>query len=417
MRYILPCLFFVAACTTQKSVERNLAIAEAYQSVGEYGNAIEYYQKVNRRRDDKESKLNIAACYKAIHNYKQALKWLDLISLDQLSDSLIYEKCLMLKANGDYQKALDLYYVIDDMGIDTNFITSCDSSINWIKDPKYKSIKVRNLKELNSEYSDVCPMRYENGLVFSSTRDNIFGKKIQGKTKEPFFDLFKVRSRGNEWGKVVPFSSNINTGRHEGAFCFNPTSDTIYFTRSGDNKYVKESGENVVHLKLFLAYKDGFGWSKAKSFMLNDSIYSVGHPTMGPKGQLFIFASDMPGGYGGVDLYMCVRIGEKWTKPKNLGPQINTKSNELYPFLHASGQLFFSSNGHLTMGGYDIFTASLEQGVFQDVANLRYPINSSADDFSFITDESMQKAYFSSNRWGGFGKEDLYEVDIRQLFK
>ena len=408
MRYVYVALLFLTSCTFNKTLQKNKAIAEAYYQVGEYANAIVYYQKIHKHEQDIYSLLKIVESYQTIHDYDHALEWALKINQDQITDSLTYLKALLYKSVGKYELAKNHYELIYDLHIDTLFIPSCDSALLWRNSPNGK---IENLSRLNSEYSDNSPMFYNEGMVFASSRDNPFGKKHQGQTNEPFFDIYKTRlTKQKQWTNPISFSSNINSARHEGALCFNHDESILYFTRSSGNKYVKERGENVVHLKLFKSIKGKTGWKRPESFMLNDSVYSVGHPTISEDGQVFIFSSDMPGGHGGVDLYITFKVGDKWKIPVNLGPEVNTIGDETYPFLTRGGKLFFSSNGHLTMGGFDVFSCQFKEGTWTDVKNLKFPVNSSADDFSFILDENGKRGIMSSNRLGGKGKEDLYQV-------
>lgn len=405
-RYTPTLLVFLFACIGPKTIEKYEAIADAYLGVGEYDHANEYYQKAYQYSPDVEYCIKLSHSFTQLRAFEPALQWHLAIPDSLLTDSLIVSRAYLFKNNGRYEEAKECFEYVTDISDDSLFLASCDSSIKWMNaDEKYAVI---NLRSLNTIYSEISPVEYAGGLVFSSTKPNATGKNINPETGEPFFDLYKVKRDGQNWGKIVPFSKNINSIRHEAAACFNGAENQIYFTRSGDRRYVKSRSKNVYHLKLYTAKKGKFGWGRSGAFFLNDSIYSFAHPTLSEDGNVFMFSSDIPGGYGGSDLYVSFRVGDKWTKPKNLGPNVNTSGDEVYPVLTSDGQLVFASDGLLGMGGFDLFRAQLKKGGWGVPENLRYPINSPQDDFALSIGRT--NAYLTSNRIGGEGKEDLYLI-------
>ena len=204
------------------------------------------------------------------------------------------------------------------------------------------------------------------------------------------------------------FSRTLNTKYHEGPATFSHDGTQIIFTRNNyNNGRASKSNEGVNKLKLYTAIQQNGAWSNIVELPFNSDEYSVGHPTLNRTDDLLYFASDMPGGFGGTDLYVSHFQNGQWTRPINLGSTINTKGNELFPFADDAGNLYFSSDGHKGMGGLDVFFATLGNStVVQSVEHLDAPINSPQDDFGFITDATRRGGYFSSNRRDG--NDDIY---------
>jgi outer membrane protein OmpA-like peptidoglycan-associated protein/tetratricopeptide (TPR) repeat protein len=204
------------------------------------------------------------------------------------------------------------------------------------------------------------------------------------------------------------FSRTLNTKYHEGPATFTRDGSRIIFTRNNyNNGRSSQSSEGVNKLKLYTATQQNGAWSAIEELPFNSDEYSVGHPTLSRDEQYLYFASDMPGGFGGTDLYVSRNQNGRWTRPVNLGEKINTKGNELFPFVDDAGNIYFSSDGHRGLGALDIFFASLTNGmVVQTVEHLDAPINSAQDDFGFITDANRRGGYFSSNRRND--NDDIY---------
>lgn len=204
------------------------------------------------------------------------------------------------------------------------------------------------------------------------------------------------------------FSQTLNTKYHEGPATFSHDGQQIIFTRNNyNNGRAKESAGGVNKLKLYTAVQQDGGWKDIVELPFNSDEYSVGHPALNHEDDLLYFASDMPGGFGGTDLYVARFQNGRWSRPTNLGNTVNTKGNELFPFIDDAGNLYFASDGHKGLGGLDIFFATLTNGVTaQSIEHLDAPINSPQDDFGLITDSNRQGGYFSSNRREG--NDDIY---------
>jgi len=303
------------------------------------------------------------------------------------------------------------------------------------------NVQVVNAVEVNTEAFDFSPCFFDAGIVFVSSR-----RKHGPRDKnlgETFFDLYYADLDGNGFPKAPKsFSLEINSEHHEGPITFDSEFQTIFFTRtnvSGATK-AKSSGEDTegykanskrqnkfanydkseVGLKIYTAKRTVRDWHEVEELPFNSNRYNCIHPSLSPDGQFLYFSSDMPGGYGSYDLYVVERTGDGWSKPKNLGPGINTSGKEAFPFIHSNGSLFFSSDGWGGLGGYDLFFADL--GLTEPVAiDMGPPFNSEYDDIGIMVDENGTRGFLTSNRPGGHGKDDIYrfesEVKVEEALK
>lgn len=423
MKIIIPFLlcvfFFISPAHSQKSFEKDLQVADAYMEIEEYENALYYYQRAYSKYKATDIYRKIAQCTVLKYDYKTAARYYEQLnnSDDKLpSDLLNYAKVLKYNARWEeagrrFQEYLQLNP--DDSTRVVTLIASCDSAVKWSLEKP--GCEVLNLQKINSEYSDIAPAFYREGILFCSSREITIIQKKEGSSGAPFYDFyFSKKNNREQWSVPVVFSAELNTRDHEGPATFNHDFTEIYFTRCEDRQKTSSSPA-INHLKLYKSTRNALGWSAPESFIFNDSSSSFAHPSISKNGKIFFFASDKPGGFGGSDLYVSFRLDSNlWSVPVNLGPKVNTSQNELYPFfMEEEGILYFTSDGHIGMGGFDIYRAELDGREWINITNMKPPVNSSYDDLSFIIKENQPYAFFSSNRPGGRGKEDLYMV----LFK
>jgi len=256
-------------------------------------------------------------------------------------------------------------------------------------------------------------MFYQSGLVYISHREN---GKIDPKTKTPFFELFYADTdRNGNPLKGEPFSIEINSNEHEGPVSFSKDGNSIFFTRNNlKNGVTKADRNNRIQMKIYQATRGQYDWENVTELPFNSDEYTCFHPTLSLDGKKLYFASDMPGGLGGFDIWVSEKQGDTWSKPINLGDKINTEKRESFPYIHESNQLFFSSDGQKdNNGGLDIYVADLSSGENAPVKNLGYPYNTNFDDLGFILNAEGTRGYFSSNRSGGFGSDDIYVFDVK----
>lgn len=271
---------------------------------------------------------------------------------------------------------------------------------------------------LNTIGSEMGPAFYKDQFVFSSTSIGTKSTVSYKWNELPFLNMYsaKIDETTGDLSSPVPFAPKLKTSYHDGPVSFDQAKDIIYFTR---NSFVKgktsKSSEGTVNLKIFQGKLEDGDWKMTGSFRYNSDEYSVGHPSVSKDGSILYFASDMPGGYGKSDIYFSVFSNGQWSKPFNVGPKINTEGNEFFPFISGDGVLYFSSDGHGGLGALDIYFSVPEQGVFNSIENMGYPVNSSKDDFGFALDSTGMKGYVSSNRLGGKGNDDLYFLKILRV--
>jgi outer membrane protein OmpA-like peptidoglycan-associated protein len=258
---------------------------------------------------------------------------------------------------------------------------------------------------------------YKGGeLIFASAgRSGKAVKRVHTWNNSPFLNLHSAKVDGNNLTEIKMLRKQINTKYHEGPACFTADGSTMYFTRNNyfQGRFGKDKN-GVNNLKLFVSKLEDGEWSEEVSVPFNSDQYSVGHPSVTSDGKWLYFVSDMPGGMGGTDVWRAT-IGADGTlgAPENLGATVNTEGNEMFPFIHQNGTLFFASNGHLGFGGLDVFMSRGDKaGKFSKPQNLGAPLNSTSDDFAFIMNAEEKAGYVSSNRAGGMGSDDIYSFAV-----
>lgn len=278
--------------------------------------------------------------------------------------------------------------------------------------PTRLDTKIYNVEEINTEGIEFSPAYYLGGIVYATSKVNT--SQVDRNINESFFELFYAE----ENFKGIPddpkrFSLKLSSKFHEGPVTFNSNWSKIFFTRNNIlNGLRKSDRKGVTRLKIFEANRGYEDWEEINELPFNSDNYSTCHPSVNEKGDIIFFASDMPGGIGGMDLYYSRNINGTWQLPVNLGDEINTPGHEVFPYIHESGILFFSSSGHKGAGGLDIFYGLLNDGSWGEVNNLGEPFNSAQDDLGIILNQGGTEGYFTSSRYGGLGKDDIYKFNL-----
>jgi outer membrane protein OmpA-like peptidoglycan-associated protein len=273
------------------------------------------------------------------------------------------------------------------------------------------TLQVKNEVPVNTEGLEFSPTFYEDGIVFISTNSAGVKKMRDDKLKTNTMSILRSkRDTDGNLGKPEPFAKELTTRFHEGPVCFDRTAERVFFSRNivknGREKHAKDGEQKM---KLYSAQKNGESWADATPLPINSDEYDDCHPSISIEGDKLFFASDRPGGFGGMDLYVTFKIGDSWSEPLNLGPSINTTSNEAFPFLHADNTLYFASDGHDgNKGGFDLLYAIPEGSSWTKPVNLGKPFNSKGDDFGLIVDLDKKNGYYSSNGNGGSGSDDVF---------
>ncbi len=263
-----------------------------------------------------------------------------------------------------------------------------------------ETYSVKKTEFSTDEYDEFSPVFYKNSIVFCTNRNPSIVSEYYNQENKGLFKIYYVDTTSSEnWQRPRLFSKSLTSHFNDGPVTFNSLGDTIYFSRNqevGGKLYGNSKLRN--NLGIFYAVLSGQKWTKIRDLRINDEWYNVTTPWLSPDGRKLYFASDKPGGYGGSDLYYTEWKGGYWNEPVNLGPQINTEGNEVYPYINPAGELLFSSDGHHGFGGKDIYFSRFSDSAWLKPVLLDEPINSEFDDFGIITDTLMGEGYFSSNR-------------------
>ena len=293
-------------------------------------------------------------------------------------------------------------------------IESCMFALEALENPSRYEITPFQHNTNQEEYSPCYASKDYDELFFTSSRDGSLGKS-DGFSGNSYTDIYwsKYDKKKKRWSKPSPFEEPMNTANHEAAPALNKRGNELYFTRCIENSKIKP----IPTCEIYYSKKKGKNWISPVLLPLPyDSVSSFAHPSLSSDGKVLYFSSDMKGGYGGKDIWYIKKLKrDEWSEPINLGDEINTSGNELFPFIHADGSLYFSTDGHLGMGGLDIFKAEFDsENNLRSVNNMNSPINSSNDDFGIIFEDEEERGYLSSNRIGSKG-DDIYRFNLPKL--
>lgn len=406
---ILPLLFAFAGTFAQLTLKR----ADKYYNELEFEKAAYYYKSFLYKKNDSYSQLQLAKIYTALNKPAESAKWYGkVINRDDLESIHYLNYAQSLSALGEYDEAIPFYNKYQSLADDKLLASEKTYGLKHL-DEFYEDSSLVSIKLLgiNTEEAEFAPAFYGDKVVFASDQGHPFGisRKFAWNNKN-YLDLYSMES-----GKVSKFEKGVNTKYHEGASTFSPDGNTIYFTRNNfGKKGFRRSKSGINKLKIYSATKSGSKWENETEFKHNSDEYSTGDPFVTEDGNILYFVSDMPGGFGGTDIYKSIKEGSGWSKPVNLGHKINSEGNERTPFLDANGVLYFASEGHFGLGGLDIYKSQANNGSYEEVENMGYPLNSSLDDFGFIINSETRNGYLASNRLGGSGRDDIYEVNVKE---
>lgn len=384
-----------------------------------YFEAIELYKKAYVKEPGRDVKaeiiFKIAEAYRLSDQPMQAEVWYDKSVIAQYADPMAKLRLGDMKMmNGKYDEALVAYqkYAADapsdprgKMGIE-----AAEQAQTWADNPENYTVEPAVL--INSEFRDYSPTfsdRKNMEMIFTSTREGSTGSDISDVTGGNFSDLYITkRDKKGKWSEpVLVEGEGVNSEASEGGAVVNSRRNTIFYTRCRVEK------NNYVGCRILTAKRQGVKFATPEIIAIAGDSAVVGHPALSADDKILVFASDMKGGQGGKDLwYIREESRGKWSAPINLGPEINTSGDELFPFIRENGNLYFASNGHVGMGGLDIFSAeNVGDAQWAKVKNLKAPINSSANDFSITFDGKKNKGFFSSSREGGRGEDDIWRFN------
>jgi outer membrane protein OmpA-like peptidoglycan-associated protein len=386
-----------------------------YQQL-DYKYALEIYEKIMRTNPSLDVAERIANCYRFINNTDAAELWYKKVLEYPDATAKNYQYCAnALKQNGKYDEAMH-YYILwgqkdsasqEEASRQANM---CTVAKTWTSNPDIGAT-ITNEIAINSSNSDFSPVLLGDDLLLISDRwqQTKSKEKVYGWTGNPFFKIYHY----SQTGGIRLLEGNLNKGYHSGPLAVYPSQDTLIFTRA-EAAISKKNSTDPGKQHLIIAVKKNSKWTEKSKIPFNKKgEFSVLHPALSPDGNILYFASDMPGGFGGMDLYYAEKQAKgEWSNPINCGAAINTAFDDVFPTVRADGKFYFSSKGHIGMGGLDIFSADGSKNSFSNVENLRAPLNSPKDDFGITFNKDLKTGYLSSNRSGGVGLDDIYRFKI-----
>ncbi|MGA9638317.1 OmpA family protein [Flavobacterium sp.] len=427
MKNILLLYITVVSVFSQNiySQKAQLASADKKYDNFAYIDAIKTYERVAEKgykSADMFQKLGNAYYYNA--QLDKAAKWYgELFAIKPDMESEYYFRYAQsLRAIGENKQANAMMEKFNQLSGDDNRAKLFENNRDYLAEIKANSGRYKiDDAGINSKCSDYGTAVYLNKLVFTSARDTgSLGQRKHTWTNQYFTNLY-MADLGDEMtpGSPSKFDKNINSKFHEATPTFTKDGKTMYFTRNNylDGKKGKD-GKDITLIKIYKASLENDKWDKIVEMPFNSNNYSTAHPALSPDEKTLYFASDMPGTLGLSDLYS-VKINENGTygNPENLGKSINTPGRESFPFISGDNELYFASDGHPGVGGLDIFVSRInEDGTFNEVQNVGADINSPKDDFAYLIDTKSRRGFFSSNKEGGKGYDDIYKfLETRKL--
>ncbi len=411
--YVFLALF--VSCRSAK-----LSDAEEKQRIGEYYEAAAIYRRVYTKTSPKKRDLRgyvafrMAECNRMINSTAKAVSgYMNALRYDY-PDSILYLRLgQMQQKNGRYADAIkhyDAYLQYDPTSVLAfNGVEGSQKALEWKANPTRYVVK--RMDKFNSRRGEFSPMLlgpdYDQ-LYFASSRSKDKDQKISaitGQNNNNFY-VIKKDEQGN-WLQPEELEDEVNTEFDEGTPSFTPDGNTMYYT------YCSQAPEGDRTAEIYMSSRSSAKWGKgSKVEILKDSVTALAHPSVSPDGRWLYFVSDAVGGQGGKDIFRARINGNDFGPMENLGPEINTPGDEVFPYVRDSVTLYFASNGHPGMGGLDIFRATLDSTEHWHVENMRSPINSNGDDFGITFEGVHERGFFSSNRNDARGYDHLYSFEL-----
>ena len=421
MKKIYTILLLIAVSTTIVSAQNSKTkkADNLYDRLA-YTDAAQAYQKVLKKgTTDVYVFERLANCYYFINETKKAEMYYKRVAKSKdANPEAIYNYAQTLKANGKFSDYNTWMKNFAKLSPNDTRVKEFMKNPNYI--PKIMDDMARytatNMEDINSEYADFGGIVYGKDFYFASGRNT--SRKTYQWNEEPYLEIYKATNVGGTMKNAELLNGDVNTKYHESNAVISADGKRMYFDRNDyfEGDYDK-SANGINQINLYYAENiDGKGWSGVVSAPFNNNEYSTGHPALSQDGKTLYFVSDMPGGKGGSDIYMvAINSDGSLGTPERLGDNINTEGKELFPYIDSNGTLYFSSNGHMGIGGLDVFYAEAQGDGFDVVNNLGKGVNSSADDFAYKYDPTSQSGYVSSNREGGMGSDDIYMVEAVEI--
>ncbi len=419
--------YILVACSlllTSCSIEKSLKQADKHLALGEYFDAATKYKQVYTKTPAKEREqrgkiaLKMAQCYakvnstpKAIAAYRNAIRY----KQADKEDHLAYAR--MLLKNGEYKLAEQEFKLLADSMpgnvLVENGLKSAQMAPIWKKEGS--RYKVKKMDVFNSRRDDYSPMLQgdkHDQLYFTSTRNDALGDELSGITGTKAGDIFlSEKDDRGKWSKPEAIGTGVNTDYDEGACCFTPDGKEMYLTQCLTDP------SSPRYAQIVTSPRSDAAWGKAKKLEISkDTLSCFAHPAISPDGEWLYFVSDMPGGMGGLDIWRIRITANGLGGAENLGAPINTPGDEMFPTFRPNGDLYFSSNGHVGMGGLDIYIAKTDDQTHKyKLSHPGYPLNSEGDDFGMTFEGMQNRGFFSSNRKDGRGYDHIYSFENPEI--
>ena len=412
-------LFLLIVSSLYSCKSAKLSDAEEKQRIGEYYEAAAIYRKVYTKTSPKKRDLRgyiayrMAECNRLINNTGKATSaYMNAIRYDYPDSTVYLRMGQMLQKTGRYPEAIknyDIYMENDPSNLlAINGIQGCELAPGWKKNPT--RYEVRRMDKFNSRRGEFSPMlagdKYDQ-LYFASSRSKDKDAKVSAITGQNNNNLFLVKQdEKGAWLAPVELEDEVNTEYDEGTPSFSPDGNTMYYT------YCDHDPEGPRTAEIYISTRSSAKWGKGtRATIVKDSVTALGHPSISPDGKYLYFVSDAVGGFGGKDIFRARVAGNDFGPMENLGEEINTPGDEMFPYVRDSVTLYFASNGHPGMGGLDLFKATQDSTGKWKVENLGAPINSMADDFGITFAGKEERGFFCSNRNDARGYDHIYSFE------
>ena len=412
-------LFLLIVSSLYSCKSAKLSDAEEKQRIGEYYEAAAIYRKVYTKTSPKKRDLRgyiayrMAECNRLINNTAKATSaYMNAIRYDYPDSTVYLRMGQMLQKTGRYPEAIknyDIYMENDPSNLlAINGIQGCELAPGWKKNPT--RYEVRRMDKFNSRRGEFSPMlagdKYDQ-LYFASSRSKDKDAKVSAITGQNNNNLFPVKQdEKGAWLAPVELEDEVNTEYDEGTPSFSPDGNTMYYT------YCAQDLEGPRNAEIYISTRSSAKWGKGtRATIVKDSVTALGHPSISPDGKYLYFVSDAVGGFGGKDIFRARVAGNDFGPMENLGEEINTPGDEMFPYVRDSVTLYFASNGHPGMGGLDLFKATQDSTGKWKVENLGAPINSMADDFGITFAGKEERGFFCSNRNDARGYDHIYSFE------
>lgn len=413
-------LFLLIVSSLYSCKSAKLSDAEEKQRIGEYYEAAAIYRKVYTKTSPKKRDLRgyiayrMAECNRLINNTAKATSaYMNAIRYDYPDSTVYLRMGQMLQKTGRYPEAIknyDIYMENDPSNLlAINGIQGCELAPGWKKNPT--RYEVRRMDKFNSRRGEFSPMlagdKYDQ-LYFASSRSKDKDAKVSAITGQNNNNLFLVKQdEKGAWLAPVELEDEVNTEYDEGTPSFSPDGNTVYYT------YCAQDPEGPRTAEIYISTRSSAKWGKGtRATIVKDSVTALGHPSISPDGKYLYFVSDAVGGFGGKDIFRARVAGNDFGPMENLGEEINTPGDEMFPYVRDSVTLYFASNGHPGMGGLDLFKATQDSTGKWNVENLGAPINSMGDDFGITFAGKEERGFFCSNRNDARGYDHIYSFEL-----